>query len=88
MPIFEGVMTTTSVSIVDKAGHDGECTNFDITPGFQVVTRRHGMTRDDFVCKWMSNYSPVIRNRSSYQTCGRLIGLKDLREQERPCLSS
>jgi hypothetical protein len=40
MPIFEGVMTTASVSIVDKAGRDGEWNYFDITPDFQVVARR------------------------------------------------
>jgi hypothetical protein len=40
MPIFEGVMTTASVSIVDKARHDGEWNYFDITPDFEVVARR------------------------------------------------
>ena len=40
MPIFEGVMTTASVSIVDKAGREGEWTYFDITPDYQVVARR------------------------------------------------
>jgi hypothetical protein len=37
MPIFKGVMTTASVSIVDKAQHDGRWRYYDITPGYGVV---------------------------------------------------
>lgn len=40
MPIFRGVMTTASVSIVDKARHDGRWRYYDITPGFQVLVRQ------------------------------------------------
>jgi hypothetical protein len=40
MPIFEGVLTTASVSIVDKARSDGEWTYYDITPSYEVVERR------------------------------------------------
>ena len=39
MPIFKGVMTTASVSIVDKALHDGSWKYFDITPGHGIVER-------------------------------------------------
>jgi hypothetical protein len=39
MPIFEGVMTTASVSIVDKALQDACWKYFDITPDHQVVER-------------------------------------------------
>jgi Eco57I restriction-modification methylase len=40
MPIFNGVMTTASVSIVDKALHDDRWKYFDITPAYQVVERQ------------------------------------------------
>jgi hypothetical protein len=40
MPIFEGVLTTASVSIVDKARSDGQWAYYDITPSYQVVKRR------------------------------------------------
>ena len=43
MPIFEGVMTTASVSIVDKSRRDSEWRYFDITPEYEVRTR-HGIT--------------------------------------------
>jgi hypothetical protein len=49
MPIFEGVMTTASVSIVDKARAQGLWNYFDITPDYAVVKRkgiadsRHGV---------------------------------------------
>jgi hypothetical protein len=39
MPIFEGVMTTASVSIVDKARAEGRWNYYDITPGYDVVKR-------------------------------------------------
>lgn len=38
-PIFEGVMTTASISIVDKSRRDGHWEYYDITPNFQVVVR-------------------------------------------------
>lgn len=38
-PIFEGVMTTASVSIVDKSGKDGVWNYYDITPTNAVVPR-------------------------------------------------
>jgi hypothetical protein len=40
MPVFEGVLTTASVSIVDKARRDGLWKYYDITPSYQVVTRQ------------------------------------------------
>jgi hypothetical protein len=40
MPIFKGAMTTASISIVDKARHDGRWRYYDITPGYQVVARQ------------------------------------------------
>lgn len=49
MPIFEGVMTTASVSIVDKAKAEGRWNYYDITPTYNVVKRqgiadsRHGV---------------------------------------------
>ena len=43
MPIFEGVMTTASVSIVDKARAEGRWNYYDITPAYDVV-KRHGIT--------------------------------------------
>lgn len=43
MPIFRGVMTTASVSIVDKARHDGHWRYYDITPRYRVV-KRQGIT--------------------------------------------
>jgi len=43
MPIFEGVMTTASVSIVDKAKAEGLWNYYDITPGYELV-KRQGIT--------------------------------------------
>jgi hypothetical protein len=43
MPIFDGVMTTASVSIVDKAHHNGRWNYYDITSDYQVV-KRQGIT--------------------------------------------
>lgn len=43
MPIFDGVMTTASISIVDKARQDGRWKYYDITPDYRV-TPRQGMT--------------------------------------------
>lgn len=43
MPIFEGVLTTASVSIVDKARRDGRWRYYDITPSYRVV-KRQGIT--------------------------------------------
>jgi predicted RNA methylase len=39
MPIFDGVMTTASVSIVDKASHNNEWSYYDITRNHDVVKR-------------------------------------------------
>jgi hypothetical protein len=64
MPIFEGVMTTASVSIVDKAGHEGEWTYFDIMPDFQVVARR-GVTNSR-------------RGVLDYERRGKIWGLRGL----------
>ncbi|MGH9760656.1 MAG: Eco57I restriction-modification methylase domain-containing protein [Blastocatellia bacterium] len=43
MPIFEGVMTTASVSIVDKAKAEGRWNYYDITSDYQIV-KREGIT--------------------------------------------
>lgn len=43
MPIFEGVMTTASVSIVDKAKAEGRWNYYDITSDYKVV-KREGIT--------------------------------------------
>jgi hypothetical protein len=43
MPIFEGVMTTASISFVDKARHDGLWRYYDITPEYRV-RKRQGIT--------------------------------------------
>ena len=40
MPIFKGVMTTASVSIVDKSHRDGRWTYYDITSCYRVIKRR------------------------------------------------
>jgi len=40
MAIFKGVMTTASVSIVDKARRDDRWIYYDITPAYRVVPRR------------------------------------------------
>ncbi len=40
MPIFEEVMTTASISVVDKARHEARWRYFDITPAYRVVTRK------------------------------------------------
>jgi hypothetical protein len=40
MSVFEGVMTTASITIVDKASRGGKWQYFDITPDYQVVPRR------------------------------------------------
>src|SRR6266540_111828 len=42
-PIFEGVLTTASISIVDKARRDSHWRYYDITPNYNIVTR-HGIT--------------------------------------------
>ena len=39
MPIFASVMTTASISIIDKARQDGRWTYYDITPSYDVVSR-------------------------------------------------
>lgn len=64
MPIFDGVMTTASVSIVDKARHDGQWTYHDITPTYEVVNRR-GVT---------NSKSGVL----DYATRGRIWSLRGL----------
>jgi predicted RNA methylase len=43
MPIFKEVMTTASISIVDKASGDGRWTFYDITDKYDV-TKRRGIT--------------------------------------------
>ncbi len=40
MPTFEGVLTTSSISIVDKARREGRWRYYDITPGHRVVMRK------------------------------------------------
>lgn|ERR1017187_7444616 len=40
--IFPGVLTTASVSIVDKAHRDGSWKYYDITPSYRVISR-HGV---------------------------------------------
>lgn len=40
MPIFKGVITTASVSFVDKASRNGHWRYYDITPEYRVVRRR------------------------------------------------
>jgi hypothetical protein len=40
MPVFDGVLTTASVSIIDKGCRDGCWTYYDITPSYQVVSRQ------------------------------------------------
>ncbi len=40
MPIFKDVLTTASVSFVDKASRDGHWRYYDITPDYHVVRRR------------------------------------------------
>jgi hypothetical protein len=64
MPIFEGVMTTASVSIVDKAKRDGEWAYFDIAPDFRVVPRR-GVTNSS-------------RGVLDYAARGKIWGLRGL----------
>jgi hypothetical protein len=39
MPVFDGVLTTASISIVDKASRDARWNYYDIVPGFRVVQR-------------------------------------------------
>ena len=46
MPIFKGVMTTASISIVDKARRNGDWKYYDITPGYKVL-RRQGIADSD-----------------------------------------
>jgi hypothetical protein len=43
MPVFEGVMTTASITIVDKACRNGQWNYFDINSDYQV-TPRQGIT--------------------------------------------
>jgi Eco57I restriction-modification methylase len=38
-PVFQGVLTTASVSIIDKARHDGSWKFYDITPDCRVIMR-------------------------------------------------
>jgi hypothetical protein len=40
MPIFEGVMTTASISIVDKARHEARWSYYDITPEYKLAARK------------------------------------------------
>jgi hypothetical protein len=40
MPVFEGVLTTASVSIIDKRRRGGRWRYYEITPSYQVVTRQ------------------------------------------------
>ena len=40
MPVFDGVLTTASISIVDKRSRSGEWKYFDITRDYQVIPRR------------------------------------------------
>lgn len=39
MPVFDGVITTASISIVDKAGRSAKWKYYDITSDYQVMTR-------------------------------------------------
>jgi hypothetical protein len=43
MPIFENVMTTASISIIDKSHRDNNWKYFDITPSYQIIGR-NGIT--------------------------------------------
>jgi len=43
MPIFADVLTTASISIVDKAKRDAEWRYYDVLPSYEVVARK-GMT--------------------------------------------
>ena len=38
-PIFDGVLTTASVSIIDKKSHHGHWNYFEITSDFKVIAR-------------------------------------------------
>jgi predicted RNA methylase len=38
-PIFDGVLTTASVSVIDKKSHHGRWNYFEITPDFKIVAR-------------------------------------------------
>jgi hypothetical protein len=40
MAIFPGVLTTASISIVDKARRDGSWKYYDITPSYRVIPRQ------------------------------------------------
>jgi hypothetical protein len=40
MPIFEGVMTTASISIVDKSHHDDRWEFYDIDHNYEIIKRR------------------------------------------------
>jgi hypothetical protein len=39
-PIFDGVMTTASITIVDKASRNGEWNYYDIKPDYSTIKRR------------------------------------------------
>lgn len=39
MPIFDGVLTTASISIVDKRQHSGRWSFFDISPDYKIFPR-------------------------------------------------
>jgi hypothetical protein len=40
MPIFDGVMTTASISIVDKSVKEGQWAYYDIKPDYSIVRKR------------------------------------------------
>lgn len=52
-PLFEGVMTTASVTIVDKARCDGAWAYYDITPEFKVVKRNGIVDAEGGVLKYV-----------------------------------
>ncbi len=64
MPIFEGVMTTASISIVDKATAEGRWKYYDITTAYEVVKRK-GIT---------DSRQGVL----DYEKRGKLFGLRGL----------
>lgn len=38
-PIFDGVLTTASITIIDKSGRNGRWTHFDVEPAFKICRR-------------------------------------------------
>jgi hypothetical protein len=64
MPIFEGVLTTASISIIDKAEHDDRWQYYDITPNHKVVVR--------------SGAADSRRGVLKYEKRGKLWGLRGL----------